>query len=250
MTSPLESTLTATCSPTSETSIAPSGITCAGPAQAGVHLTDAGHKTETTLPTTSVVNHDTSVVNHDTSVVNHDTSVVNHEKILMLDKVMAYVKYHRDEAIPEIQKPINSNKLADLVIDRWDVQFMDELVETNMQLLYDVIKEADRRNISSLVDLGIVKLATIVKGQSLEKIKILLDPKRREHKRNVDIEKRQQENKHSGDHATNKASNKNGGDWAQPSESDLAQEGNAAFMSGNQSGLISASSFARDGQHK
>ncbi len=56
-----------------------------------------------------------------------------------------------------------------------DADFIDKIGETR-QTLYDLILAANYMDIKSLLHLGCAKVASLIKGQPLEKIKEILDP--------------------------------------------------------------------------
>lgn len=58
---------------------------------------------------------------------------------------------------------------------KWDADYIDKIGETRQQL-YDLILAANYMDIKSLLHLGCAKVASLIKGQPLEKIKEILDP--------------------------------------------------------------------------
>ncbi len=56
-----------------------------------------------------------------------------------------------------------------------DAEYIDKIGETRQQL-YDLILAANYMDIKSLLHLGCAKVASLIKGQPLEKIKEILDP--------------------------------------------------------------------------
>lgn len=56
-----------------------------------------------------------------------------------------------------------------------DADYIDKIGETRQQL-YDLILAANYMDIKSLLHLGCAKVASLIKGQPLEKIKEILDP--------------------------------------------------------------------------
>lgn len=57
-----------------------------------------------------------------------------------------------------------------------DADYIDKIGE-NRQRLYDLILGANYMDIKSLLHLGCAKVASLIKGQPLDKIKEILDPK-------------------------------------------------------------------------
>jgi len=91
----------------------------------------------------------------------------------ILSKVVEYLNYHKggDVGIPE--KPLRSTVMKDVCKDPWDAQYIDKIAE-NRQQLYDLILAANYMDIKSLLHLGCAKVASLIKGQPLEKIKDIL----------------------------------------------------------------------------
>jgi hypothetical protein len=59
---------------------------------------------------------------------------------------------------------------------RWDADFIDRIGDSRA-LLYDVILASNYLDIKSLLHLGCAKVASLVKGQPLEKFKSILEAK-------------------------------------------------------------------------
>jgi len=57
--------------------------------------------------------------------------------------------------------------------DKWDAEFIDN-IGINRQQLYDLILAANYMDVKSLLHLGCAKVASLIKGQPLEKIKDIL----------------------------------------------------------------------------
>jgi len=94
----------------------------------------------------------------------------------ILEKVVEYVNHHKGVEPPIIEKPLRSKVLKDVCQDKWDAEYIDKIGE-NRQNLYDLILAANYMDIKSLLHLGCAKVASLIKGQPLEKIKEILDPK-------------------------------------------------------------------------
>jgi S-phase kinase-associated protein 1 len=94
----------------------------------------------------------------------------------ILEKVVEYINHHKGTEPPIIEKPLRSKVLKDVCQDKWDAEYIDKIGE-NRQNLYDLILAANYMDIKSLLHLGCAKVASLIKGQPLEKIKEILDPK-------------------------------------------------------------------------
>jgi S-phase kinase-associated protein 1 len=96
----------------------------------------------------------------------------------ILEKVVEYMNHHKGTEAPPIEKPLRSKVLKDVCADKWDAEYIDKIgAEGQRQQLYDLILAANYMDIKSLLHLGCAKVASLIKGQPLEKIKEILDPK-------------------------------------------------------------------------
>lgn len=93
----------------------------------------------------------------------------------ILELVVRYMKEHKGVEPPIIEKPLRSKVMADVCSYKWDATYIDKIAE-NRQTLYDLILAANYMDIKSLLHLGSAKVASLIKGQPLEKIKDILDP--------------------------------------------------------------------------
>lgn len=93
----------------------------------------------------------------------------------VLENVLTYMKTHKGVEPPIIEKPLRSKVMKDVCPVKSDADFIDKIGE-NRQALYDLILAANYMDIKSLLHLGCAKVASLIKGQPLEKIKDILDP--------------------------------------------------------------------------
>merc|ERR1719453_1062652 len=91
----------------------------------------------------------------------------------ILDKVIEYMVHHEGVEPAIIEKPLRSKIMKDVCKDAWDATFIDTIGE-DRQTLYDLILAANYMDIKSLLHLGCAKVASLIKGQPLEKIKDIL----------------------------------------------------------------------------
>jgi len=91
----------------------------------------------------------------------------------ILTEVIAYMNHHKGVEPPIIEKPLRSKVMKDVCKDPFDADFIDRIGE-NRQSLYDLILAANYMDIKSLLHLGCAKVASLIKGQPLEKIKDIL----------------------------------------------------------------------------
>jgi len=91
----------------------------------------------------------------------------------VLHEVVVYMNHHKGVEPPIIEKPLRSKVMKDVCKDAFDAEFIDRIGE-NRQALYDLILAANYMDIKSLLHLGCAKVASLIKGQPLEKIKDIL----------------------------------------------------------------------------
>ena len=91
----------------------------------------------------------------------------------VLELVVQYMTHHAGTEPPIIEKPLRSKLMKDVCKDKWDAEFIDA-IGNNRQQLYDLILAANYMDVKSLLHLGCAKVASLIKGQPLEKIKDIL----------------------------------------------------------------------------
>ena len=96
----------------------------------------------------------------------------------VLDAITSYVNRHNGTEAPYVEKPLRSRLLQEVCPDANDAVFMDGIHERSIQLLYDVTMGALYLHIPGLLHLGCAKIASLIKGQPLDKIKDILVPRR------------------------------------------------------------------------
>ena len=84
----------------------------------------------------------------------------------VLKKVVEFLNKHKDDPMKQISKPITTTILKDIV-GEWDAEFAD----LEQEPLFKLILAANYLDIPSLLDLGICKLATMVKGKEPDEVK-------------------------------------------------------------------------------
>lgn len=81
----------------------------------------------------------------------------------VLRKVVQYMKYHTDNPSKEIEKPLKSANMSE-VVSQWDADFVD----VDQELLFELILAANYMDIKPLLDLTCAKVASMIKGTRLE----------------------------------------------------------------------------------
>lgn len=92
----------------------------------------------------------------------------------IMELVISYMKHHNGSEPPIIEKPLRSKVMKEVCKDPFDATFIDDIGE-NRQQLYDLILAANYMHVNSLLHLGCAKVASLIKGQPLEKIKDILN---------------------------------------------------------------------------
>jgi S-phase kinase-associated protein 1 len=89
-------------------------------------------------------------------------------KSSILKKVILYLKYHFRNPAKEIEKPLKSANLADVVCP-WDAEFIE--CDNNQETLFELILAANYMDIKPLLDLSCAKVASMIKGKTPEEIR-------------------------------------------------------------------------------
>jgi len=87
-------------------------------------------------------------------------------KAEVLKKVVAFMKYHSDNPAKEIEKPLKSANMSE-VVSQWDADFVD----VDQELLFELILAANYMDIKPLLDLTCAKVASMIKGKKPEQIR-------------------------------------------------------------------------------
>eukprot|EP01006_Ploeotia_vitrea_P060403 TRINITY_DN75839_c0_g1_i1.p1 TRINITY_DN75839_c0_g1~~TRINITY_DN75839_c0_g1_i1.p1 ORF type:complete len:179 (+),score=92.84 TRINITY_DN75839_c0_g1_i1:257-793(+) len=87
-------------------------------------------------------------------------------KSTVLAKVVDYMRYHCDNPPKNIEKPLKSANMAE-VVSQWDADFVD----VDQELLFELILAANYMDIRSLLDLTCAKVASMIKGKKPEQIR-------------------------------------------------------------------------------
>ena len=84
----------------------------------------------------------------------------------VLEHVVKYMKYHFGNPPKEIEKPLKSQNMAE-VVSAWDADF----VNVDQELLFEFILAANYMDIKPLLDLTCAKVASLIKDKSPEEIR-------------------------------------------------------------------------------
>jgi len=87
-------------------------------------------------------------------------------KAAVLVKVIEFCKYYRQEPMTEIEKPLKSAIMAE-VVQKWYAEF----VNVEQALLFELILAANYMDIKPLLDLTCATVASMIKGKTPDEIR-------------------------------------------------------------------------------
>uniref|UniRef100_A0A7S3JFI0 S-phase kinase-associated protein 1 n=1 Tax=Euplotes harpa TaxID=151035 RepID=A0A7S3JFI0_9SPIT len=88
----------------------------------------------------------------------------------ILEKVIEFCKHVKDYPLQEIEKPLKSDNLRDIV-SAWYADY----VELEQEVLFEVILAANYLDIRPLLELSCAKVATMIKGKSVVEVRKLFN---------------------------------------------------------------------------
>jgi|SRR5581483_9294224 len=92
-----------------------------------------------------------------------------------LRHIVVYLQHHKGVEPPIVQKPIRSKNMKDNCKDEWDAKFIDGIDQGGRPHLYELIHAANYMDIKSLLSLGAAKIASLLKGESLDRIEKIIN---------------------------------------------------------------------------
>ena len=105
----------------------------------------------------------------DDAGADEDVPIPNVKKAT-LERVIEFCQHHKDEPLQEIEKPLKTNNIKD-VVSTWYGEFVDVKIEE----LYEIILAANYLDIKSLLELTCAAVAAMMKGKSIEEIRDLFN---------------------------------------------------------------------------
>lgn len=93
--------------------------------------------------------------------INDEEIPLPNVKMSVLRKVLDYCEKYKNENPPEIEKPLKSTNLAE-IIPEFDAKYID--IE-NLEEIFDIILAANYLDIKALLDLSCAKIASLIKGK-------------------------------------------------------------------------------------
>ncbi len=88
-------------------------------------------------------------------------------KSTVLQKVIEFCEHHREDPMTEIEKPLKSQNMAD-VVQKWYADFCD----VEQVVLFELILAANYMDIKPLLDLTCATVASMIKGKTPEEIRL------------------------------------------------------------------------------
>jgi len=85
----------------------------------------------------------------------------------VLQMVVKYLTYHAENPAKEIEKPLKSANMNE-VVSQWDADFVSQ---GGQETLFELILAANYMDIKSLLDLTCAKVASMIKGKTPEQIR-------------------------------------------------------------------------------
>lgn len=86
----------------------------------------------------------------------------------VLKKVIEFCEHHLQEPMTEIEKPLKSQNMAD-VVQKWYADFVD----LEQVLLFELILAANYMDIKPLLDLTCATVASMIKGKTVSNCRLL-----------------------------------------------------------------------------
>jgi S-phase kinase-associated protein 1 len=123
-----------------------------------------------------------TAINDDSENENVDIPI-HHVDSSTMSKIVIYMKYHSTIPIPENNIPDKvTSSFKENIKCTWDVEFIENIVmlnpETAKENLYSLIRASNYMDIQSLLQLACVKVASMLKGKSLDSIKDIVSPEK------------------------------------------------------------------------
>ena len=97
----------------------------------------------------------------------------------ILTNIITYIEHHKGTPGKIPEQPLRSKNLKD-VIDEWDAEFINNISgnedtdPVKRQALYDLINACNYLDMKCLLHIACAKIASLIKGQPLDKIKDIL----------------------------------------------------------------------------
>jgi S-phase kinase-associated protein 1 len=83
-----------------------------------------------------------------------------------LQKILKYLNHHFENPAKEIEKPVRSNNIEEIV-SKFDAEFID----CEQEILFELILAANYLDVKPILDLACAKVASMIKGKTAEEIR-------------------------------------------------------------------------------
>lgn len=93
---------------------------------------------------------------------------INHIKKDTMRRIIDFCKHYKESKLPTIQKPLQSSNLSEAINDEWYVKFIDL---DKVDDIIDIVIAANFLDIDPLTELSCAKIASMIKGTSVEDIR-------------------------------------------------------------------------------
>jgi S-phase kinase-associated protein 1 len=88
----------------------------------------------------------------------------------VMDKIILFLEYHSNNPMATITKPITTNDISKIV-SAWDVDFI--ALGNDQELMISLINAGNYLHCTQLIDLGILKIATMIKDKEPDEVKTM-----------------------------------------------------------------------------
>lgn len=92
----------------------------------------------------------------------------------ILEKIVKYMNHHKGNEPKPVEKPLKSKHMIKNCEDPFDAEFIDEIGDSSMKELYDLVTAANYMGMNTLLHLGCAKIGSLIKGEPLERIQAIL----------------------------------------------------------------------------
>ena len=92
---------------------------------------------------------------------------------VVLENIVEFMNHRKGNSEISVDKPLKSTDMKIVCSDKWEAEFINRLGE-NKKLLYDFILASNYMDIQASLHLGSAKVASMLKGQPIDKIKDIL----------------------------------------------------------------------------
>ena len=84
----------------------------------------------------------------------------------ILEKVIEFCRHLKDHQAPEIEKPLKSTDMAE-VVGPWYADY----INLEKEVLFELISASEHLKINPLFELACAKVASLIKNKSIQKIR-------------------------------------------------------------------------------